>query len=63
MVRATAMQMGLPPRVQPCFPGTISLAISGLANMTPTGRPPPTALPRVMMSGSTGLPSGERKCW
>ena len=43
--------------------GRAAAAISGLAYMTPTGSPPPTALPRVMMSGVTGLPSAPVKCW
>ncbi len=62
--RATAMQIGFPPSVQPCLPGTSRSATSGRAHITPTGSPPPTALPRVMMSGADRPAVGAgRRCW
>ena len=41
-VLAALMQIGLPPSVEPCLPGTMRAATAGLAYFSPSGRPPPT---------------------
>ena len=48
-----AQQTGLPPNVEAWLPGTKLPATSSRASMAPSGKPPPSALANVMMSGLT----------
>ena len=54
---AAAQARGLPPKVVPWVPGVKVRASSGEATMAPMGTPPPRALAREIMSGTTP------KCW
>src|SRR6185437_10086442 len=48
-----AQETGLPPKVDAWLPGMKLAATSSRASMAPSGKPPPSALARVMMSGLT----------
>ena len=45
------MASGLPPKVEPCVPGTMPLAASSVARKQPTGKPPPMPLAIAITSG------------
>eukprot|EP01085_Mycamoeba_gemmipara_P004313 Mycagemm_TRINITY_DN10216_c0_g1::TRINITY_DN10216_c0_g1_i1::g.4313::m.4313 type:complete len:185 gc:universal TRINITY_DN10216_c0_g1_i1:1392-838(-) len=68
---ATADPRGLPPNVEPCSPGLMHSITSLEARMQLTGNtPPPSALPRMTMSGlkpsqsqASSLPVLQRPVW
>ena len=45
------MPSGLPPKVEPCVPGTMPFAASLVARKAPIGKPPPMPLATAMTSG------------
>ena len=52
--RPTAQASGLPPNVEPCWPGLNTPSTSREDTTADSGRmPPPSALPRTYMSGTT----------
>ena len=50
--RATAAAIGLPPNVVPCAPNCMISATRGPASIAPIGKPQPSALARVTISGT-----------